>query len=163
MISKTMEKALNEQAREELNSFYIYLAMSAYLEEQNYRGMAKWMSVQAKEELGHAMKFIHYLLERGGKVTLAALDAPKATWKTPLAVFKTGLTHERYITKCIYTLVEKAAAEKDHGTVNFLQYFVKEQVEEEANAEPIVAKLEMAGDNLGALFYLDHELGGRSE
>lgn len=162
MISKTMEKALNEQIREEMYSSWLYLAMHAWFEANNYPGMAKWMRVQSKEEQNHGMKIFDYLLERGGTVDLDALAKPKKEWKSPLDAFSDSLAHERHITACIHRLVEAAAAEKDHGTVNFLQWFVKEQVEEEGNVEPIVAVLERIGDNLGPLFAMDHELGKRS-
>ena len=162
MISKTMEKALNEHMKEELFSFYLYLAMSAQLETLNLRGMARWMRKQAQEEMGHGMKFFDYLHERGGTVTLMKLDQPKGDWPDGLAAFAAAYKHEQHITAAINTLVDKAMAERDHATVNFLQWFVKEQVEEEAAVEPVVRRLELVGDNLGALFVLDHELGARA-
>jgi len=161
MISKTMEQALNKHLKEEAYSFYLYLAMSAYLEQANFKGMAKWMRVQAQEEMTHAMKFFDHLHERGGAVKLLAIEQPKATWPSIAAAFQAAMEHERSITKKINALVDKAAAENDHATANFLQWFVKEQVEEEATVEPIVKQLEAIGEHMGALYHLDHQLGKR--
>jgi ferritin len=161
MLSKPMELALNKQINEELFSAYLYLAMAAYFEQGNYRGMASWMKIQFKEEMSHALKMFDYVHERGGAAKLAAIEQPKPTWTSPLAAFEAALTHERSITKKIYALVDKATGEKDHGTANFLQWYVKEQVEEEASVEPIVKQLEAIGDHLGALYHLDHQLGKR--
>lgn len=161
MIGKNMEQALNTQINAELYSFYLYLAMSGHLEGLNFKGMAKWMRVQAQEEMGHAMRFFDFLHERGAAVTLLAIDQPQAKWASIPAVFKAAAAHERSITKKIHALVDKAVAEKDHATANFLQWFVKEQVEEEATLTPIVARLEAIGDSTGALYFLDHELGKR--
>ena len=163
MIGKAMEHALNQQLKEEMYSFYLYLAMSAYLEGINFKGIAAWMRVQAQEEYSHAMKFFDFLHERGGSVTLLALEEPQAQWASVLAAFKAAHSHERSITKKIHALVDKATTEKDHATVNFLQWFVKEQVEEEATAETIVKRLQAVGDSAGALYYLDHELGKRGK
>ena len=163
MRTDTMEAALNEQIREEMYSSYLYLAMSAFFEGLDLRGMAKWMRLQAQEEFGHAMKLFDYIFERGGAVTLKALAEPQATWASPAAAFAAALAHERHITACIHRLVEQAAAERDHGTVNFLQWFVKEQVEEEASVEPIARRLEKIGDHMMGLLLIDRETGGRTE
>ncbi|HPS79445.1 MAG TPA: ferritin [Thermoanaerobaculaceae bacterium] len=161
MLTSTMEKALNEQIREEYYSSYLYLAMSAYFESLDLKGMARWMRTQAHEEEGHAMKLFDYVFERGGRVALAAIDAPQATWASPAAAFAAALGHERHITACIHKLAETAAGERDHGSVNFLQWFVKEQVEEEATVEPIARRLEKIGDNMVGLLFTDRELGSR--
>lgn len=161
MLKPAIEKALNEQLKEEMNSFYIYLAMSAYLESKNFPGMASWMGKQAQEELSHAMKFFGYIHERGGSVTLQALDKPKATWASPAAVFKAAAAHEKHISGCIDALVDAAAAERDHATGNFLQWFVKEQVEEEATVGAIVQRFAFAGEQPAALLFLDRDLGSR--
>ncbi len=163
MIGKSMEQALNTQINHEIYSFYLYLAMSAHLEGLSFKGMARWMRAQAQEEMGHAMKFFDFLYERGGSVTLLAIDQPQASWASITAAFKAAAAHERSITKKVHALVDKAVAEKDHATANFLQWFVKEQVEEEATLAPIVARLEAIGDHVGALYFLDHELGKRGE
>ncbi len=161
MIGKTIEKAINDQINAELYSFYLYLAMSAHFEEKSFPGLAKWMRVQAQEEMAHALKFFDFVHERAGEVALAAIDQPKGEWSTVLAVFAAAQAHEQHVTKRIHALMDKAIAAKDHATVNFLQWFVKEQVEEEATLEPIVTRLKAIGDHVGALYYLDHELGKR--
>lgn len=162
MIKSKVEKALNDQINAEMYSFYIYLAMSNWLTDANWDGMAKWMKAQAQEEMTHAMKLFDYIHERGGHVSLDAIKKPAAEWASPLAVFEAALEHERYITGRIAKLVEIAQAEKDHGTYAFLQWYVSEQVEEEATLEPIVAKLQMAGEQVAALMGMDRYLGMRS-
>jgi len=161
MIGTAIEKAINDQINAELYSFYLYLAMSAHFEESGFPGFGKWMRAQAQEEMSHALKFFAFVHERGGIVTLLAIDQPKGEWPTVLAAFKAAQSHERHITKRINTLMDKAIAGKDHATTNFLQWFVKEQVEEEATLDPIVTRLDAIGDHPGALYYLDHELGKR--
>jgi ferritin len=161
MINKKMEKALNGQINEELYSAYLYLSMSAWFESTNLRGFAKWMQVQAKEELGHAMKIYGFIHERGGTVGLQALKAPDAKWESPLAAFEGAYKHEQHITACINKLVNQAIQEKDHATNGFLQWFVQEQVEEESSADEIVQMLKLAGKQPGALFMIDRQLGQR--
>ncbi len=163
MIGKGMEQAFNDQVREEMYSFYLYLSMSAHFEALQYKGLAKWMRVQADEEMGHAMKFFEQLNERGGSVTLQAIKKPQASWKSALAVFAAAAEHERFITSRIHALVDQASAEKDHASIEFLQWFVKEQVEEEAALDPIVEQLKRIGDSVGGLYYLDHRLGKRGK
>ncbi len=162
-ISKTMEKAFNEQITEELASGYLYLAMAAWFEEQEYPGFARWMRHQAQEELAHAMKFFEHLVERGGRPVLAALPAPQKAWKSPLDAFTASLEHERHITACIDRLLEAAAEAKDHPTENLLRWFVDEQVEEESTVEGIIAKLAKAQGSSGALLMLDSKLGKRGK
>ncbi len=161
MMTNKMEEALNEQINEELFSSYLYLAMSAWFESQNLPGFASWMKVQAREENGHAMKFFEYINERRGRVVLKAIKEPGKEWKSPLAAFEAALEHEQYITGRINDLVNLAAAEKDHATAGLLQWFVKEQVEEEASADRIVQMLKMAANAPGALLMLDHQMGER--
>jgi len=162
VLSKKMEKALNAHMNEELYSFYVYLAMSAYLDAAYFKGMAAWMQVQAKEEMAHAMKFYHYIQERNAEVTLLAVAQPPKAWATALAVFENAYAHEQHITGRINALYELAVKEGDHATANFLQWFIKEQVEEEASVDPIVHRLKLAGDNVAALYVLDRELGMRA-
>jgi ferritin len=161
MLSKRMEKALNSQINAELASSYLYLSMSANFMAQNLKGFAKWMSVQAKEENIHAMKFYDYVIERGGKVVLQTIAQPKTEWDSALAAFKDTYAHEQKVTALIHDLVNLAASEKDHATSVFLQWFVTEQVEEEANASAAVQQLTMIGDSKGSLFMLDHQMGKR--
>ncbi|MGM0366398.1 MAG: ferritin [Actinomycetota bacterium] len=161
MISKKLEGAINEQINAELFSSYLYLSMSAYFESVNLPGFANWMKIQAQEELFHAMKFFDFVNERGGKVELKDIKASQWQWETPLEVFEHVYSHEQKVTGLINNLVEMAVGEKDHATNNFLQWYVAEQVEEEATANGIVQKLKLMGDSGNALFMIDQELGKR--
>lgn len=161
MLSRSMEEALNRQINRELYSSYLYLGMGAYFESVNLKGFASWMQVQSGEERGHAMKFYDYVLARQGKVVLDAIEAPKAKWISAGKVFDEVYAHEQKVTGMIGSLVDLAVKEKDHATFEFLQWFVREQVEEEANAALIVDKIKTLGDIPGHLFYLDHELSKR--
>jgi ferritin len=161
MISKTMEDALNKQVNREYYSAYLYLAMSAYFESANMKGFAKWMRIQAKEEQVHGDKFFDYLIARGGKVTLGAIEAPKAKWASAGKVFEEVYAHEQKVTGMINALVELAIKEKDHASFEMLQWFVKEQVEEEEHASEILAQIKTVGDVPGHLFCLDQLLAKR--
>lgn len=162
MLSAKMLKALNTHLNEELYSSYLYLSMAAYFEAKNLKGFANWMRIQSAEENMHGMKFFNYILQKGGKVTLMQINAPKVDWKNIPEVFADTLKHEQKITGLINKLVEAAIAEKDYATHTFLQWFVTEQVEEEANVEEIIQKIEMIGDNKSGLYMLDNELGSRT-
>ena len=161
MINKKIEKAINDQINAELYSSYLYLSMAAYFESINFSGFAQWMHVQAKEETNHAMKFFGYVFEKGGRVTLKAIDGPPTEWKSPLDAFENVLNHEIKVTGLINKLVELARAEKDIATENFLMWFIAEQVEEEASADHIVQMLKKIKDAPQGLFMLDRELGKR--
>lgn len=161
MISKTMEQALNKQVNREFYSAYLYLAMSAYFEAANMKGFAKWMRIQAKEEQGHALKMYDFIIARGGKPNLMDIEAPKAKWASAGKVFEEVYAHEQKVTSMIHGLVELAIKEKDHASFEMLQWFVKEQVEEEEHASAILAQVMCVGDVPGHLFYLDHHLGKR--
>ncbi len=161
MISDKMQKALNEQINAELFSSYLYLSMAAYFEAKNWSGFAAWMSKQSMEEYGHAMKIYKYLTEVESRVFLEAIEKPKSEWKSPLEVFEESYKHELYITNKINELTNLAISEKDHATNIFLQWFIKEQVEEVTTVSQIITKLKMVGDNTGALYMLDKELGSR--
>jgi len=162
MISDTMQKALNKQINAELYSSYLYLSMAAHFETTGLRGFANWMRVQAQEENAHAMKFFDFILERGGRIELFPIEAPPHEWESPLAVFEAVYVHETKVTGLINDLVDQAIAEKDHATNAILQWFVNEQVEEEASASEVVDRLRLIGDARGGLFMLDRELGGRT-
>lgn len=162
LIKTSVQKALNDQTRKEFFSHYLYLSMAAHFESINLRGVAHWMRIQAKEELEHAMKFFEYIIERQGKVVLEAIDAPTAKWKSPKDVFEDAYDHERKITESIHKIVELAGSEKDHATAIFLQWFVREQVEEEGSANEILQKLQLIGTDTSLLFILDGELGKRA-
>jgi len=161
MLSKSMEEALDRQINREFYSSYLYLAMSAWCETMNMKGFARWLKVQAKEEHGHAMKIYEYVVARGGKVTLEAIEAPKAKWASAGKIFEEVYAHEQKVTGMINNLVDLAVREKDHATFEMLQWFVKEQVEEEAQANDILSQIKMVGDVPGHLFYIDHHLGKR--
>jgi ferritin len=163
MISKKIEKALNEQINAELWSGYLYLSMAAHLENTDLCGMAHWMRQQAKEELGHAMRFYDHIIERGGKVTLAPIDKVPTSWKSPLDIFQQSYNHEVKVTGLINGLANLAASENDHATAVMLHWFINEQVEEEASTQLIANKLMLIGSSTGGLFMLDHELGKRGE
>jgi len=161
-ISKTMEKAINGQINAELYSSYLYLSMAADLNNKALSGFSNWMKIQAQEELYHAMKFYDFVLERGGSVSLDTIEAPQTEWKTPLAVFQAAYKHEQLVTGLINGLVDLAIKENDHASNNFLQWYVKEQVEEEASADEIVQKLKLIGSQGNGIFMLDKEMGARA-
>lgn len=161
MLSEKMQNALNEQLNAELYSSYLYYAMAAYFQANDLNGMANWMQVQATEELIHVGKYYNYIGDRGGRVILAKIDAPPSEWKNPLDAFQGALDHERHVTALINNLVNLAIEEKDHSTNNFLQWFVAEQVEEEATASDIVGRLKIIQDNPSGTYMLDRELASR--
>ncbi len=161
MLTKKMENALNEQIKWELYSGYMYLSMSAWFSDQGLSGFANWMRIQAQEELAHAMRFFDYVMERGGRAVLAAIDAPPTSWESPLVVMDQTLDHERLVTKRINDLVDVAKSEKDHATDIMLQWFVSEQVEEEDSVGEVLNKVRLIGKDGGGLYMLDKELAGR--
>jgi ferritin len=162
MISKTLETALSRQVNRELYSAYLYLSMSSYFETVSLKGFAKWMRLQAKEEQMHALKIYDYVVARGGKVTLQDIEAPKSKWASAGKVFEDTYAHEQKVTGMINGLVELAIREKDHATFEMLQWFVKEQVEEEEHASDTLNRIKIIGDVPGHLFCLDQELGKRN-
>ena len=161
MISKKLNDAINEQINRELYSEYLYSSMRAWFAAQSLDGFANWMEVQVREEHAHGMGFYQYILERGGRVILKAIAQPPADFKTPLNAFKETLKHENYITKSINELMDLAIKEKDHALKSFLQWYVDEQVEEEANDEKILNMLERVKDSTEGLFFIDKELSAR--
>jgi len=164
MIKDSVRDAINAQMNREFYSASLYLAMAAYFESMTLKGFSAWMQVQAKEELAHGMKFYHYLVEQGARIRIAAMEAPRGEWGTPLEAFEHALGHEQKVTARIHELMELAMKERDHATIGFLGWFVKEQVEEEANATEIVSKLQLAAAGGAAVLYLlDHELGKRGK
>ena len=161
MISRKMEQGLNDQIKHELSSAYIYMSMAAWFQAQGWKGFAGWMDVQAKEEQSHAQKFMGYLYDVGGRVTLQPIDKPQGEFSSPLNVFEETLKHEQFITGKINELMRLAVQENDFATQVMLHWFVNEQVEEEANASELVHLAKMAGDKPQALLMLDHQLGKR--
>ncbi len=161
MLKKKMVKALNDQVNAEMFSSYLYLSMEAYFQSISLGGFAAWMRAQVQEEMMHGMKFYNFIQERGGKVTLEAIAKPEFSWASPLVAFEAIQKHEEHVTNLINNLVDLAISEKDHATNNFLQWFVSEQVEEEASVGAVVDKLKMIQDNPSGLFMVDAELGKR--
>jgi ferritin len=161
MLSKAMTGAINDQIQAELFSAYLYLAMSAHFQTANLGGFAHWMSVQAKEELGHAMKFYGYLTDRSAAVTLQAIPQPPSTFTTPTGIFEQSLEHEKKITGRIEKLYAQAVQENDYATQSFLQWFINEQIEEERNATQIIEELKLVGESGSALFLIDRQLASR--
>lgn len=161
MVSEKMLNLLNEQIKKELHSAYLYLGIEAYFQDKGLKGMANWFRIQAKEELDHAMKFFHYVNEVGGLAQFGTIEAVTSTYKDPLEAMKISLHHEQYITKSIYSIVDVAQQEKDYKTNSFLQWFVDEQVEDEANAEDNVRNLELVKDHPNGLFMVDREMTTR--
>ncbi len=161
MISKKLQKAINDQIQAEYYSAYMYLGMSTHFAQQSLNGFAHWFKAQFEEEMTHGHKLMGYLLERGGVVELKDIQATKDKYTTPLLVFEKVLAHEQHVTSLIDNLYQMAIAEKDNATCVFLQWFINEQVEEEATASEIVEKMKRIPDNSAALFYFDDKLGQR--
>ncbi|MFC1551365.1 ferritin [Candidatus Latescibacterota bacterium] len=161
MLGKKMEAALNNQVNAELYSSYLYLSMEAYFQSLSLKGFANWMRCQAQEEMFHAMKMYDHIIERGGKVSLTAIEGPQIDWDSTLAVFEATLEHEIKVTGMINNLVDIAIEERDHASNTFLQWYVEEQVEEEASADDVVQQLKLMGDATNGLFLIDKDLGAR--
>jgi ferritin len=161
MLNKSMQDAMNEQINKEMFSSYLYLSMAAYFENKNLPGFANWMRIQADEEREHAMKFYDFILERGGRVLLKAIDAPKTDWKSNLEVAEEVAAHEAMVTASINDLYELALKEKDYPAQVMLQWFITEQVEEESSAAQVVADLKLIEDRGTAVLMLDNQLSKR--
>ena len=161
MLSPKVQDAFNKQINAELHSSYLYLSMAAYFESKDLKGMAHWMTIQAGEEKAHAMRFYDFINDRSGRVLLTQIEAPKTEWKSPLEAFEDAYKHEIKITGMINELFTLVAIEKDGAGHDFLEWFCREQVEEEANAQLIVAQLKLVGDNGVGLYMLDQQLGQR--
>jgi ferritin len=161
MFSKKLLDAMNEQMKNEFASAYIYLAMAGYFQAEDLPGVANWMRVQAMEELTHGEKFFHFICDAAGRTDLRAIDMPQNSYKSPLDCFKAGLKHENFVTASINNLVNLARKDNNYAAEIFLQWFVTEQVEEEANFSLIIKKLERIGDDGNGLLRLDQELGQR--
>ncbi|MDQ3987529.1 MAG: ferritin, partial [Actinomycetota bacterium] len=146
MLTDKIEAAMNEQLAKELQSAYVYLGMSAYCESVNLPGFAEWLRVQFQEELDHAMRFYNFVIDRGGKVRLNALDEPSVDFSSPLEVFEQALKHEQAVTQSIHELYELVDNERDYASQAWLDWFATEQVEEEKNVGQIVDSLKMIGD-----------------
>ena len=162
MISNTMQDAINSQINKELFSSYLYLSMSAHFDANGLSGFAQWLRLQADEEREHAMKFVEHLADRGGKVKLLAIAAPKTEWASSLEAVQEVLAHEQMITASIHSLYEAALVEKDYPAQVLLQWFINEQLEEEKNASDILEQMKRIEAHDTAILMLDHRLGKRS-
>lgn len=161
MLNKKMEEALNAQIQEEIYSSYLYLSMAAYCAQKNFLGFAHWMKIQSKEEWGHAIKLLDYLNDRGGAVVLREIKKPPHDFKSIRNVIEMTLEHEKNVTGLIHKLFETAGSVKDYATQSLLQWYINEQVEEEAGVSLILEKIKMIADKSSGLLYLDKELGKR--
>ena len=161
MINEHVAKVLNEQINKELYSAYLYLSMSAHFSDLGLMGFANWMRIQNQEEQAHGMLIYDFLINRGAKVNLTAIAAPDGHYETPLDVMETVLKHEVYVTGLINNIVTVAESVKDRATISYMNWFVDEQVEEEANAQDIISKLKMIGEDKSALYLLDKDLSAR--
>lgn len=160
-IPKELEEAINDQINFELYSGYIYLSMGTWFEEQNLAGMAHWMEQQALEEYAHAMRFYRHIVERGGRVTMKAIEGPKTEWASPLEVWEDAYHHEKIVSDRISKIGDLADKLKDRAAQPMLQWFYNEQVEEEAQTMEMRDLLKMVGDSVPALLQLDAKLGAR--
>lgn len=161
MLTKRMEEELNDQIVREMFSSNLYLSMSSYFESISLRGFANWMRIQAQEEFAHTMKFYEYILDRGGRAIIGQIEAPRNQWENVQDVYSEVLDHERAVTASINNLVKIAREENDFATENFLQWYIAEQVEEEANVSDVLEQLKMIDGKGAGLFILDRELKQR--
>lgn len=161
-INDTMNDAFNNQITMELQAAHNYLAMGAWFESAGFSGMAAWMHAQSSEETEHAMKFYQFVLDRDGKVALGALEAPTSDFNDVISVFETGLAQEREVSAAINNLYALSLEQKDFASLPLLDWFVTEQIEEEATVSQILDDLQLAGGDAQAMLFLDRELGTRS-
>ncbi len=162
MIHEKMEKAINDQINWELFSAYLYFSMAAYFDSVNLKGFSSWMRIQAMEEQTHVKRFYDFVTARGGRVILSEIKAPQSEWGSPLAVFEDVLSHEQKVTGLINGLVDLSLELRDHASNSFLQWFVNEQVEEEASVDDVLQSLKLNENNPGGLFMVDKELAQRA-
>ena len=162
MLDKKVAELINDQINKEFYSAYLYLDFSVYYEEVGLDGFANWYMIQAQEERDHAVLMLQYLQNNGEKVTLEAIAMPDKELKDKLQVLELGLEHERYVTSLIHTIYEAAYSAKDFRTMQFLDWFVKEQGEEEKTAEDMIKKMRLFGDDAKSLYALNSEMAGRT-
>ena len=161
MLNENVVKLLNEQVNKEFYSAYLYLDFSNYYYDQGLDGFGNWYKIQAQEERDHAMLFLQYLQNNGERVVLEAIAKPDVELVSAKAILAEGLKHEQYVTSLIHTIYDAAYAVKDFRTMQFLDWFVKEQGEEENNADTLIKKFELFGDDPKSLYMMDSELGAR--
>jgi ferritin len=158
MISKLVEKAINEQIMKEEHSSRLYLSMASWAERNGFPGAANWLYVQAEEERVHMLKLVHYLNDREGAAIISPQDAPAAKFKSLPEVFQQVLKHEEFISASINDLFAACNKEKDYSSANYLQWYITEQIEEEHNARNILDQIKLAGTHEGGMFMMDKEL-----
>ncbi len=161
MLNDSMQEALNKQINYEFFSAHLYLSMSAYFNSIDLDGFSHWMRIQYEEEIFHAMKFLDFIHMRDGRVKLLAIDEPPFEWDSPLHAFQVTYGHEKKVTSLINDLVTKSIRENDHATQNFLQWYIAEQVEEEASVKSVMSKLKLAADSPSSLLLLDQDMAKR--
>ncbi len=161
MLTGKMLEMLNQQINKEIYSAYLYVSMSSYSEHTGLKGFANWFMVQYQEEMEHAMRIYRYVLGQGGKINLMAIEQPPNDFASPLDLFEKTLVHEKTVTGYINALMDLALQSKDHASLIFLQWFVTEQIEEEANPAEIISKLKLVGKDGNGLFMIDKELAAR--
>lgn len=161
MLNEKMNAALNEQVNAELYSAYLYLSMQAYFQKLNLKGFVNWMNVQVQEEMAHARGLYDYIQERGGEIVLDTVKKPELKWNSPLQVFEDVLSHEQLVTSLINKLADVADETKDRAAALFLQWYIKEQVEEEASVSDVLDTLKLIKSDANALLALDKELQAR--
>jgi len=162
MLNEKVEQGINDQINAELYSAYLYYSMAAYFEGLSLKGFSHWMRVQALEEMTHVQKFFEYLNDRSGRVVLMPIEAPASEWGSPLQVFEQVYAHEVQVTGLINKLMDLVLGISDHASSSFLQWFVGEQVEEEASADEVLQKLKLVDKTEGGLFLLDQEMDKRT-
>jgi len=162
MFAPEVEKLLNEQVVHEMYSAHLYLSMSAWLREKNLDGYAHWFYVQYKEEMDHALIFYNFILNAGGTVKLGAIEAPPSQFDSLADVLQKSLEHEQFVTSLIYKITETAHQFKDFKTTQCMDWFIKEQVEEEDNASSHIGRLKNFGSDAMGLHTLDQEAGARA-
>ncbi len=161
--NKKMEEMLNKQLNSEFYNSHLYLAMAAWFEGQNLPGFASWMEIQAEEERKHALKIYNHLKERRGNIKISQVPLPPSEYKSALEVFQAAYDHEVSVSREINNLMEAALAEKDYAAVQLLNWFVNEQVEEEAQTDAVLQQLKMIGESRGSLMYIDRHMAKRKE
>ena len=162
MIDEKLQEGFNDQINKEFYSEYLYLAMKVYFQELNLQGFVNWFDVQVQEEHAHAMGMVNYLNDRGGKIDLRAIEKPVVEGNTPLEVFEHVLRHEEYVTSRINHVMDVAEEVKDRAAMHLLDWYIKEQVEEEASVGGVLATLRLIGDDKKALLMLDKDLAART-
>lgn len=162
MLKDSVQQALNDQVKQEFYSAHVYLSMCAWFEDQGLPGFAKWMRFQYQEELGHGIKIFDFINDRDGKVIIEGVEAPPTSWDSPLAAFEAAYDNEKAVSQSIDDLYNLADTEGDHATKVMLQWFITEQVEEEASTKQAVDRLKLAGSDSSALLVLDQQFGSRS-